>query len=92
MSNEVIRYVVCAALRVDETIVVGPRHYDATMRETILNLKENKDWSKAEQGFVDQFGIFMNRKEAWHVAEKASQIRFRKPGMMGPKLYSENLY
>ncbi len=73
-------------------IVVGPRHYDATMREIILNLKEDKDWSKAEQGFIDQFGIFMGREEAWDVAEKADQIKFRKPGMMGPKLYSENLY
>lgn len=48
----------------------------------------------AEQGFVDKFGVFHNRQEAWKIAKDANQI-FRNVGgdqSQGGTLYSENLY
>lgn len=43
-----------------------------------------------EQGFIDQFGVFLSREEAWEVANAVGQI-FRKVSGEGT-LYSENLY
>ena len=49
---------------------------------------------KSEQGFVDRFGKFHNREEAWKIAEPAGQIRRRVGGdtINGGTLFSENLY
>ena len=44
-----------------------------------------------KQGFVDQFGTFLTREEAWKVAIEAHQIIRRVGGDEG-RLYSENLY
>jgi hypothetical protein len=46
------------------------------------------DW---EQGFVDQYGNFMTREEAWEIAQAAGQIRRPEGGAPGT-LYSEHLY
>lgn len=50
--------------------------------------------SAHEQGFIDQHGAFMSRREAWEVAEAAGQIIRRVGGdeADGGTLYSENLY
>ena len=43
-----------------------------------------------EQGFIDQFGNFYNRQEAWIIAEKHKQI---KPDYsIKGTLFSEDLY
>lgn len=49
---------------------------------------------KSEAGFVDNFGNFLTRTEAWKVAEAAGQILYRVGGdtANGGTLYSENLY
>jgi hypothetical protein len=78
------RMVVCAALRDrNGTIICGPRHWDSICRGT-----SHDGW---EQGFVDQRGVFLNREEAWLVAEGANQI-IRRVGGDGERLFSENLY
>jgi hypothetical protein len=84
------RIVVCAANRQRFTgmIAIGPRHYDETMRQ---NMTGGGWGDPAEQGFIDQWGEFMTREEAWKVAEAAGQIRYRCGGD-GKKLFSENLY
>lgn len=46
----------------------------------------------AEQGFIDQWGTFMTREQAWRVAEVAGQILYRVGGDYNGTLYSENLY
>ncbi len=91
--------IVCAAVRgMDNRLVVGPRHMDQTMRNTIREMTEVtsvRDWfDGAEQGFIDQFGDFYNRVDAWKVAEAAGQIFARCGGDTtdGGTLYSENLY
>lgn len=85
------RFVVCAALRDGYgDIVVGPRHHDRTMRNNIPQVSAGA-FRKAEQGFIDQFGVFMTREEAYVVASRNGQIVRRCGGDEG-KLFSENLY
>lgn len=80
------RRIVCAANRhrVTGHIICGARHWDKVMRS---QTQEYKGW---EQGFIDQFGDFLNRQDAWRIAEDQGQIRrtVSTPGT----LYSENLY
>ena len=53
----------------------------------------DKGWySPACQGFIDNYGDWLTREEAWYVAETAGQIiRQTEYGRVG-YLYSENLY
>lgn len=90
--------VVCAALRIKELMIIGPRHYDAVMQKVIeTHVYCYRDWSNAEQGFIDQWGNFLTRTEAWLIAFRAGQIlRFvgnQNPReLMAQELFSENLY
>ena len=95
--------VVCAANQHnDGFIVIGVRHFDNIMRDTInlrKELNENEDWHGCDQGFVNQFGNFLSREDAWVTACKANQIirlvgsqTKEDIGKEGIKLYSENLY
>lgn len=75
------RRVICAAVKTkDGNHVCAPRHHH------ILN-DERFDVDFKEQGFVDQFNIFMDRKEACEVA-KQNGI---KPSLENT-LFSEDLY
>ena len=86
------RRIVCAANRNPDThdIILGIRHFDHLMRQA----GGNQTRFFTEQGFVDQHGIFLDRIEAWKVAESAGQIVYRVGGDTadGGTLYSENLY
>jgi hypothetical protein len=95
--------VVCAANRHSNgTIVLGARHFDGLMRKTISDRClgfPNETWNSAEQGFIDQFGKFLTRTEAWIIAVKMNQIRRFVGGqntdslnMDNIELFSENLY
>ncbi len=87
--------VVCAALREQGgEIILGPRHFDTTMRNQIAHshIPDIRYWGSADSGFIDQFGRFLNREEAWEIAVAAGQI-FRECGPGGGgSLYSEHLY
>ena len=100
METKLQRRVVCAAIRnrVTQQIICGARHYDAIMRQqiqacagwfrrkTIL-----RNWRRAEQGFIDNHGVFMTREEALALALETQQ-RIRRCGGDTTRLYSENLY
>ena len=86
----------------DGHIVTGVRHYSPDMRKT-LRLLYPRHWlfrwfnarpkyylQVKEQGFVDQYGEFLTREQAWYVAERQQQIR-KQTGTYGT-LYSEDLY
>lgn len=83
------RRVVCAACKsgVDGRLYVGPRHFDHTMTSQI------PEWDSAPciQGFINTWGEFLTREEAWVVATHNNQI-FRRVGGDEGKLFSENLY
>jgi len=90
------RRVVCAAIRNNEIVILGVRHHDKFINEQIGEMIDNGyHWEKSneEQGFVDQWGNFLNRKDALIVAKSSGQILKWCPGADGSKeLFSENLY
>jgi hypothetical protein len=87
-----MRRIVCAANRYLGKVVLGARHFDERMVEQIRDL--GLKGRECEQGFIDQYGVFMTRKQAWPVALVAGQIIRRVGGddADGGTLYSENLY
>jgi hypothetical protein len=95
-----LRRVVCAAVRAaDGALVLGIRHYSPDMTKQILQRMDGAKFRNRldeDQGFVDQYGVFMGRTEAYIVAKDAGQIV--RPEACGrdldglPKLYSEGLY
>ena len=99
--------IICAAMRSTKygTIVASPRHCDqiGAVQMDHVNTAHVKDKSTKvsesvfqawEQGFIDQFGTFFNRQQAWKIAEKRGQIIHRVGGdtYKDGTLYSENLY
>lgn len=100
MSNVIIpgRVVVCAACKYEDLIIAGARHFDSVMHSQLRALA-NAGISKEKlgkppiQGFIDQFGKFMDRVEALEVAEKAGQLNTRR-SKTNPttELFSEDLY
>lgn len=95
------RVVVCAANRSKVTgkIIAGARHWDSVMRQQVAWLegqpgdrKMPDEWAGAEQGFIDQYGQFMTREEAWSVAERASQIKYANRSHEKGVLFSEDIY
>lgn len=87
--------IVCAACLFSEGLVLGARHWDTRMHDAAKALFGSERYAKQEdvQGFIDQFGNFLDRQEAWVVAEREGQIR--NPNVAGGAkgtLYSEHLY
>lgn len=89
-----------AALRADDgSLTIGIRHYSADMVVQITRLgPEGEKFHHRhgkDQGFVDQHGVYMDRYEAYSVAQAAGQIAYPDActqGSKGCKLYSEGLY
>lgn len=93
------RRVLCAANELpDGRLLLGARHWDELMHGQCnlylkaLKLKEQDVVGKVKQGFVDQWGNFLNREVAWMIADRQGQIKHTGPGFSGPELFSENLY
>ena len=86
--------IVCAANRLKadpNVIILGIRHYDKFMRDSIARMGKEPHNMYWEQGFVDQYGKFYNRIDALALAKENSQIR-RSCGSGDRQLFSENLY
>jgi hypothetical protein len=98
-EQQQLRRVVCAAIRKGDVLLTGPRHYDGVMRRQLDVMgRTSLSGGDGEQGFIDQWGNFMTREEAWWVAVARNQI-LRYVGNQTPEsrregaeLYSENLY
>jgi hypothetical protein len=97
MSSD--RKIVCAALRNSSGVVLlGIRHYSTDMYEQMrLRLDGDSFFHRSgeDQGFVDQYGKYHTRAEAYIVANSAGQIINDKACSErdGIKfLYSEGLY
>ena len=99
MMNRLQRRVVCAANKYNcklggiPMVFVGVRHYCPVMRQ---NMEPHKYFINREsevQGFIDQFGVFMDRKEALEVAKEAWQLNVaRIKTWPDDELFSEDLY
>jgi hypothetical protein len=91
--GEPTRVVVCAANRTRFTgeVVLGVRHYDPFMQKSYEAVPHHGD--PVDQGFIDQYGVFMSREEALEVALSSGQInRWRTKTFPESKLFSEDLY
>ncbi len=99
MSDREVRKVVCAAIRAaDGDVLLGIRHYSGDMHKQLEARHDAKKFHHRrdpDQGFVDQWGVYMTREEAFIVAQKAGQpidVEACGKGLDGMKLYSEGLY
>lgn len=93
--------IVCAAVRGDDgRVLSGIRHYSHEMKLMILESKANKENFLRRQGcdlgFLDNYGIYRTREQAFLIAQRAGQIDVLKRGLehlwKGRKLFSEMLY
>ena len=88
--------VVCAACRSPKGVIIcSARHWDLLMLtqfDRLLLIGEKKSTAGWTQGFINQFGEFMDRTEAMIVAKESGQkIDFERNGD-DDVLYSEGLY
>lgn len=86
--------IVCAANRYKDFVVLGARHFCVSMNAGIdligldaLHAYANGD---EEQGFIDQYGTFHDRKAAALIAISAGQVKAT--DLRGTYLFSEDLY
>lgn len=90
--------IVCAGCKInikgEEYLILGARHYDKLMREMINKLDKDtlQPIVRGEQGFIDQYGDFYNRKEALEIVKKNGQPFNQKRNGSNTKLFSEGLY
>ena len=85
--------VVCAACKLGELIVCGARHYDTIMNLQIDACGRTGWGAGSEEGFIDQFGQFLTRKEAMQVVKDNGQpFNKKRNGGSDKELYSEGLY
>ena len=86
------RIVVTAANKLGDTgvILVGSRHWDKLMHSQMdaMSMSQPKA-SEIEQGFIDQYGQFLTRKEAYYIAHHNFQPLI---GEDWGELFSENLH
>lgn len=98
------RRIVCAACLVvrsgdqEQVLLVGPRHWDQIMhtQATLMGLTRFgvRNFVHEEQGFVDQWGTFFDRREALAIASRAGQLdgRVKSGNPDSDELFSEDLY
>lgn len=87
------RSVVCAANKYGDLVFTGVRHFCPVM---VFNMKHydlpalRKEHGEL-QGFIDQHGVFMDRREAAIVAKQSGQLA-RYGDVFPEVLFSEDLY
>lgn len=84
--------VVCAANKNKESgrIICGARHWDAIMRSQVKDDEGfGGNWT---QGFINQFGEFLTREEAYIIAKEQGQIIHPNGTHDDKTLFSECLY
>lgn len=97
--------IVCAATKLhDGTLLIGARHWDMIMHSQFDMWLKSNNLSEDEylelkttlivrpyvHGFIDQFGNFLDRKEAYVIANSNNQII--RDHEHTDQLYSEHLY
>ena len=87
------RSVVCAANKYGDLVFIGVRHFCPVMQFNMqsYDIKKMRAENGEVQGFIDQFGVFMDRKEAAIVAKESGQLA-RYSDQFPEVLFSEDLY
>lgn len=84
--------IVCAANRKGDIIFAGPRHCDYVMHSQAIATGGEYALIATEQGFIDQWGRFWNRLQAWDICQiEGQEIDLERNGRVGI-LFSEGLY
>lgn len=97
LAEVVKEKIICSAVRYNDKVWRGHRHGDAiqAMRGELSYTMNRKELNEAQvdrdQGFVTSEGRYVNRAEAWSIAEKAGQIIDREY-QTKDCLYSEDLW
>ena len=73
-----------------EIIIPCHRHGDAFYILKEFGYKPHNDYQEIEQGFLNEKGDFLNRREAWDEAYKCRQLLMVDPTCKS--LYSEDLW
>lgn len=102
--DRTVRRVVCAAIRAEDgELLLGIRHYSPDMRRQIKQRKDGEKFNHRldeDQGFVDQWGNWISRIDAYQIALATDRLtfpeacadRFDEDGNAVGCLYSEGLY
>ena len=90
-------FIICSAVKVNDIIIAGRRHGDALETLKALNLELYNSITRENfvAGFIDNYGDFHTRPEAWKIALAAEQVRFGKNATIPqeePWLISEHLF
>ena len=85
-----MNHIVCAAIRLEGSIITGARHFDKIMIEQIKT--DGRSWASSDQGFIDQYCNFYNREEAMDIVIKNKQKFCKDRNGSGKILFSEGLY
>lgn len=87
------RSVVCAANKYGNLVFTGVRHFCPVMvfNMTSYNIPSLRRQLGEVQGFIDQHGVFMDRREAAIVARESGQLA-RYGDVFPEVLFSEDLY
>ncbi|WDS62172.1 hypothetical protein [Pseudomonas phage D6] len=87
------RVIVCAANRYGDFIVTGSRHFSVPMWFTLELIGDDalKAYGKCEQGFIDQYGMFWNRTDAYNLCREQGRELLEEGGSE-TELFSEHLY
>jgi len=80
VTDRTIRRVVCAAIRAaDGDLLLGIRHYSQDMYRQIAARSDGHKFIRRhdeDQGFVDQWGQWLSREYAYHVAVSTDRLTF----------------
>ncbi|MHA1483128.1 MAG: hypothetical protein ACTSQA_06800 [Candidatus Heimdallarchaeaceae archaeon] len=91
-------FILCSAIMYDGTVISGRRHKDCyETLERLRGISEDDDRApgREDQGFLTSTNRYVDRKEAWKIADENNQIKFgREASYRGEdsELISENLY
>jgi hypothetical protein len=95
MGTDPTRRIVCAAIRAaDGDVLLGIRHYSEDMHRQIARRFDGSKFTHRngdDQGFVNTWGEYLTREEAYAVAMANGQI-VRPEACSQGVLYSEGLY
>ena len=96
-SYGVTRRIVCAACLHTGALIIGVRHWCPIMHMTAKKMgitKNSELLSKFSyvEGFIDQYGVFVDRVEAMQIVLASGQPFFaERNGGSGKELYSEGI-
>jgi hypothetical protein len=88
--------IICSAVQFNGLNIAGRRHKDCyAIIQAFVPTFKNEDIDRSKQGFITSTGRYVNRKEAWVIADDAGQILYGYDASNNgenSELISENLF